>query len=162
MTSRLDDRYAAGYHAGMQEYLKLHTVERCASFFTAHLRPGMSLLDAGCGPGTITVDLARLIAPGRLVAIDASEGEVETTRRALEAAGIHAAHLQVGDVLDLPLEDCSVDAVFSHAVIDYLPEPSRAVEEFARVLKPGGVIGLRSWAPATVMGPRNELIEESS
>jgi ubiquinone/menaquinone biosynthesis C-methylase UbiE len=82
MTSEVSDRYAAGYDDGMQEYLKLHTVERCASFFAPHLRPGMSLLDAGCGPGTITIGLAVLVASGRrLVAVDGSEGEIEKTRR---------------------------------------------------------------------------------
>ena len=62
--------YAFGYEAPVQEYLQLHTVERCAEFFTPHLRPGMSLLDAGCGPGTTTVGLAPRVAPGRLVAVD--------------------------------------------------------------------------------------------
>jgi SAM-dependent methyltransferase len=160
MTAGLDDRYAAGYDDGMQEYLKFHTVERCASFFTPHLRPGMSLLDAGCGPGTITTGLAPLIAPGRITAVDASQGELEKTRRALETAGSDSAHLEVADVQNLPFADGSFDAVFSHAVIDYLPEPARAVEEFKRVLKPGGVLGLRSWA-GTVFGPSNELIKES-
>src|SRR5436189_4802860 len=101
MTSGLSDQYAAGYDDGMQEYLKLHTVERCASFFTPHLRPGMSLLDAGCGPGTITIGLAPLIAPGHLVAVDASEGEVEKTRSKLGSAGFDSAQVQLGDVLNL-------------------------------------------------------------
>ena len=160
MTAGLDDRYAAGYDDGMQEYLKFHTVERCASFLTPYLRPGMSLLDAGCGPGTITVGLAPLIAPGRISAVDASKDELEKARRALAAAGSASAHLDVADVRNLPFEDGSFDAVFSHAVIDYLPDPARAVEEFKRVLKPGGVVGLRSWA-GTLFGPSNELINES-
>jgi ubiquinone/menaquinone biosynthesis C-methylase UbiE len=161
MSARLDERYAAGYEASMQQYLKLHTVERCAGFFTPLLRSGMSLLDAGCGPGTITVGLARVIAPGRLVALDASEDEVHKTRRALELAGCVSTQVDVGDIRSLPFEDGSFDAVFSHAVLDYLPDPSRAIEEFGRVLKPGGVIGLRSVSGGDLISPSNELIEES-
>src|ERR1700733_14557714 len=79
--------YAFGYQPGVQNYLRLHTVERCASFLIPHLRPGMSLLDAGCGPGTITVGLAPIIAPGRLTAVDASADELHKTSQALDAAG---------------------------------------------------------------------------
>ena len=158
-----NDGYAAGYHPTMLDYLTLHTLERCASFFTPHLRAGMSLLDAGCGPGTITVGLAPLIAPGgRLTAIDVSEDEVRKTRRVLESSGYGSAHVQVADVRGLPFEDCSFDAVFSQAVLDYLPDPVPAIHEFRRVLRPGGVIGLRSLNnDYALVGPRNELVEES-
>jgi ubiquinone/menaquinone biosynthesis C-methylase UbiE len=147
----------------MQDYLTLHTVETCAGFFTPHLRPSMSLLDAGCGPGTITIGLAPLIAPGgRLAAVDLSADEVEKTRQALESAGYGPADVQVADVRELPFEDCTFDALFSEAVIDYLPDPMLAVREFERVLKPGGVIGLRSLnSDYALIGPHNELIEES-
>jgi len=154
--------YAAGYDDTMLEYLTLHTAERCAGFFTPHLRPGMSLLDAGCGPGSITIGLAPLIAPGHLAAIDVSEEEVEKTRRALEATGFGDADVQVADVRELPFEDASFDAVFSQAVLDYLADPLPAVRELYRVLKPGGVIGMRSLNnDYAIVGPPNELVEES-
>jgi ubiquinone/menaquinone biosynthesis C-methylase UbiE len=163
MNAQPDYAYAAGYHPTMQDYLTLHTVETCAGFFTPHLRPSMSLLDAGCGPGTITIGLAPLIAPGgRLAAVDLSADEVEKTRQALESAGYGPADVQVADVRELPFEDCTFDALFSEAVIDYLPDPMLAVREFERVLKPGGVIGLRSLnSDYALIGPHNELIEES-
>lgn len=162
MTAGPAHGYAAGYDAGMHSYLDSHTVDRCAPFFTAYLRPGMSLLDAGCGPGTITVGLAPLIAPGRLAAVDVSAGEVATTKRRLESAGYGSADVVVADIRDLPFERDSFDAVFSHAVLDYLPDPERALAEFRRVLKPGGVVGVRSQNSGyAVISPPDEAVEES-
>ncbi|HEV3095228.1 MAG TPA: class I SAM-dependent methyltransferase [Solirubrobacteraceae bacterium] len=92
----------------------------------------MSLLDAGCGPGTITVGLAAIVAPGKLVAVDISPDEVAQTEAALRAAGHENARTEVASILELPFEDCSFDAVFSHAVLDYLVDP------VAGVLDPAG------------------------
>jgi len=153
--------YAFGYQPGVQNYLRLHTVERCADFFVPHLSSGMSLLDAGCGPGTVTVGLAPLVAPGQLVAVDLNPAEVEATAGALTAAGFDNFRTEVASVLDLPFEDATFDAVFSQAVIDYLPDPVAALQELFRVLKPGGVIGLRSVNnDLSVVGPHEPLIEE--
>jgi ubiquinone/menaquinone biosynthesis C-methylase UbiE len=153
--------YAFGYQPGVQNYLRLHTVERCAAFLTPHLVCGMSLLDAGCGPGTITVGLAAIVAPGQLVAVDISPDEVAQTEAALHAAGHDNALTQVASILELPFEDCSFDAVFSHAVLDYLVDPIAGVQELHRVLKPGGVIGLRSVNnDRSVIGPHDALVDE--
>src|ERR1700733_627303 len=107
--------YAFGYQPGVQNYLRLHTVQRCASFLIPHLRPGMSLLDAGCGPGTITVGLAPIVAPGELVALDISAEEVVRTEAAARAAGLGNLRVEVGSILELPFADHSFDAVFSQA-----------------------------------------------
>jgi len=153
--------YAFGYQPGVQNYLRLHTVERCAAFLAPHLAAGMSLLDAGCGPGTITVGLAALVAPGQVVAVDISGNELAQAAAALHEAGHEDAWTQVASVLDLPFDDCAFDAVFSHAVIDYLVDPIAGVRELHRVLKPGGVIGVRSVNnDLSVIGPHEELIEE--
>jgi ubiquinone/menaquinone biosynthesis C-methylase UbiE len=50
----------------VQSYLRLHAVERCAAFLTPHLVAGMSLLDVGCGPDTITVGLAAILLRARM------------------------------------------------------------------------------------------------
>ena len=110
---------------------------REAAFFVPHLRAGMRLLDCGCGPGTITVGLAGIIAPGRLAAVDASPDEVATASAALSEAGYDNAHVEVADVQELPFEDDAFDALYSQAVIDYLVDPLVALREFRRVLRPG-------------------------
>jgi ubiquinone/menaquinone biosynthesis C-methylase UbiE len=155
--------YAFGYDPGVQNYLRWHTVERSAQFLIPHLRSGMCLVDAGCGPGTITVGLAAIVAPGQVVAVDLNPGEVAKAARALRDAGYDNVRTEVASVLDLPLEDCSCDAVFSHLVLDYVHDPVAAMRELHRVLKPGGVIGLRcSNNDLNVIGPPNALVEEGS
>ncbi len=157
-----EGEYAFSYQPGVQNYLRLHTVERCAAFLTPHLASGMSLLDAGCGPGTITVGLAPIVAPGELVAVDISPDEVAKASAALRAAGHDNARAEVASFLELPFGDCAFDVVFCHAVLDYLVDPVAAVREFLRVLKPGGVIGLRSVNnDLSVIGPSDALLEEA-
>jgi SAM-dependent methyltransferase len=118
------------------------TAERHAAFFLPYLRPGMTLLDVGCGPGSITVGLARAVAPGRAVGLDINPETLATAGE--HAAGLGVANLSFerGDATDLPFEDGSFDAVFIHATLQHLEAPLEAVREARRVLRPGGVIGV--------------------
>ena len=103
--------YATGYESGVQTYLQLHTTERCAKLLTPHLAAGLSLLDAGCGPGTITIGLAAIVAPGAVTAIDVNADEIAKTAAALRAAGYDNVHTEVASILELPFADDSFDAV---------------------------------------------------
>ena len=60
------DRYTHGHHESVLRSYTWRTVANSAAYLVPHLDPGLSLLDVGCGPGTITVDLARRLAPGRV------------------------------------------------------------------------------------------------
>jgi catechol 2,3-dioxygenase-like lactoylglutathione lyase family enzyme len=74
---RAADVYTHGHHESVLRSHRWRTAENSAAYLLPHLRPGLSLLDVGCGPGTITVDLARRVAPGRVVGIDVSLGAIE-------------------------------------------------------------------------------------
>src|SRR5215472_16280599 len=122
-----------------------------AGFVLEHLRPGMRLLDCGCGPGSITAGLAEAVAPGHVVGLDRGLGQVGGARTRAPAATF-----AVGDACHLPFADGSFDAVFAHAVLWHVPAPARALAEFHRVLRPGGLVAVRdtdylTWAlePAT-------------
>jgi SAM-dependent methyltransferase len=102
----------------------------------------MRLLDAGCGPGSITIGLAQAVAPGEVIGIDANSQPLEAARAAAESAGVTNVRFEQADLYRLPFEEASFDAVFAHAVLQHVPDPERAVHSLARVLKPGGVMGL--------------------
>lgn len=139
-----------------------------AAFFLPELQPGMHLLDAGCGPGSITVGLAQAVAPGEVVGIDANPVAVDAARSAATAAGVTNARFEVADLYRLPFEDASFDAVFAHAVLQHVPDPERGVGSLARVLKPGGVMGLAdadwdgsfTWPSSPAMRRAERLMRE--
>jgi ubiquinone/menaquinone biosynthesis C-methylase UbiE len=119
------------------------TAEKQAAFFLPYLQPRMSLLDCGCGSGSITLGLAKAVEPGQVTGVDMVEVEIDRARERSAEAKIENIHFEVGNVLRLISSDNSYDAVFSHNVLEHIPEPSKAVKEMYRVLKPGGIIGIR-------------------
>jgi len=119
------------------------TAEVNARFFLPYLRPGMHLVDCGCGTGSITVGLAEAVAPGEVTGIEISASDVDLARGRAKEEGHTHLRFEVADVYELPLPDESVDGAFFHAIFGHLNDPVRALREAHRVLKPGGVIGVR-------------------
>ncbi len=117
-----------------------------AAFFLPHLKKGMSSLDCGCGPGTITIDIARAVSPGDVIGIDLAETEVSKAKANARAAGVRNVQFRAASVYDLPFADGQFDAVFSNALFEHLSDPVRAAREIMRVLRPGGVAGIRALA----------------
>jgi len=125
------------------------TVDEVAAFLLSRLKPGMSILDAGCGPGSITLGLAQAVAPGQVIGVDIEAAQVERAAAAAAAHHIDNVRFEVGSAYDLPVADGSLDAVFAHAVVVHLEEPLRALREYRRVLKPGGVAAVREYDTAS-------------
>jgi SAM-dependent methyltransferase len=103
----------------------------------------MSLLDVGSGPGTITADLAALIAPGRLTAVEATPAALDLTRAEIERRELSNVDFAVGDVHALDLPDDTFDVVHAHQVLQHVADPVKALVEMRRVAKPGGIVGAR-------------------
>lgn len=137
-----EESFAAWLRATHSPAHARRTAERNAAFFLPHLRPGMRLLDAGCGPGSITLGLAAAIAPGDAIGLDASAESIAAATALAEAGGVANVRFERGDLMSLPYDDASFDAAFVHAVLQHLPEPLAALRELRRVLRPGGVIGV--------------------
>lgn len=159
MTTPPRDTYTHGHHQSVLRSHSWRTAENSAGFLLPLLRPGLDLLDVGCGPGTITIDLARRVAPGRVVALDLAPDVIATAEANLAAAGETAdgpveVRFDVGDVYALDLADDSFDVVYAHQVLQHLSDPVAALREMRRVCRPDGWVAVRDsdyagmvWAP---------------
>jgi 2-polyprenyl-3-methyl-5-hydroxy-6-metoxy-1,4-benzoquinol methylase len=136
------DTYTHGHAEPVLQSHRWRTAENSAAYLLPSLRPGLDLLDVGCGPGTITVDLAARIAPGRVVGLDVSADPLPEARAAAARAGVEVT-FQVGDVYALEADDDSFDVVHAHQVLQHLTDPVAALREMARVCRPGGVVAVR-------------------
>lgn len=140
----MGDTYTHGHHASVLRSHEWRTVENSAPHLVAHLRSGQRLLDLGCGPGTITVDLAARVAPGDVVGIDPAEEVIERARANAAAADGGTppnVRFEVGDAYGLTFDDGSFDVVHAHQVLQHLTDPVAVLREAHRVLAPGGGAG---------------------
>ncbi len=143
--------YLHGHHPVVVDEHARRSAERNAAYLLPHLKPGMSLLDIGCGPGSITVGLAEAVSPGRTVGVDMSEMALERARADAASSGLTDIEYLAADAYELPFPDGSFDAVHLHQVLQHLSDPERAMQEALRVMTPGGVIGITEvdWDTAT-------------
>ncbi len=159
----MSDIYTHGHHESVLRSHTWRTAANSAAYLLPHLRPGLDLLDVGCGPGTITLDFATRLEPGRIVGLDAAAGVIETARQGNTRP--EQVRFTVGDVYGLDFPDASFDIVHAHQVLQHLTDPVRALCEMRRVLRPGGILAARdsdyscfSWAPLDPLLTRwNEL-----
>lgn len=156
------ERYLGGYNSLIIETLAKRTASVEAEFFLPHLRSGMKLLDCGCGPGTMTVNLAEIVAPGEVVGIDLEDKQFEVGRAYARERGISNVRFETGNIYDLPFESNTFDAVFAHAVLYHLKTPGKALAELHRLLKPGGVIGIRDLDNGgTIFTPSGPILDKT-
>lgn len=137
------DRYTHGHHESVLRSHRWRTAENSAAYLLGRLHPGVDVLDIGCGPGTISADLARLVAPGRVVAVDNAADAVAATAGEARARGMTNLDALVGDAYDLAFPDACFDVVHAHQVLQHLSDPVAALREWRRVTKPGGVVAAR-------------------
>ena len=137
-------RYTHGHSAAVLSAHSRRGAADSAAYLLAHLRAGMDLLDIGCGPASITADLAERVAPGRVVGLDAAAGALEAARATLRERGLsEQVEVTCGDVMALPFEDASFDVVHAHQVLQHLADPVGALAEMRRVTRPGGIVAVR-------------------
>ncbi|TCO49444.1 ubiquinone/menaquinone biosynthesis C-methylase UbiE [Kribbella antiqua] len=134
--------YTHGHHESVLRSHAWRTAENSAGYLLPHLRPGMSLLDVGSGPGTITADLARLVEPGQTTALEATEAALDITKATFAKLDI-GVEFVVGDVHKLDLPDDTYDVVHAHQVLQHVADPVQALREMRRVCKPGGIVAVR-------------------
>lgn len=143
MTGPRHDVYTHGHHASVLRSHTWRTAANSAAYLLGSLRPGLDLLDVGCGPGTITLDLAELVAPGHVLGVDAAADVVAQADELRRSREVPNAAFRMADVYALDLDDASFDVVHAHQVLQHLTDPVAALTEMRRVLRPGGVLGVR-------------------
>jgi ubiquinone/menaquinone biosynthesis C-methylase UbiE len=142
--------YTHGHHESVLRSHRWRTVENSAAYLIPHLRAGVRLLDVGCGPGTITADFARRLGADAVLGIDASADVIAEARR--DHPDVSFA---TGDVYHLDVPEASFDVVHAHQLLQHLADPTAALKEMRRVVRPGGIVAVRdadfgsfTWYPA--------------
>lgn len=130
------------------------TARNSAAYLMGHLRRGDRLLDVGCGPGTLTVDLAREVHPGEVVAIDVADKVVVEAAGCAATSAVTNISFRVGDFREAGIEPASFDVVHAHQVLQHLADPVGALAAMGELARPGGIVAARDadygafvWAP---------------
>jgi len=153
MTEKLAT-YTHGHHASVVGQHRKRTAAEAARFLLPHLRPGMRLLDVGCGPGSITVGLAEAVAPGEVLGIDLAGDVLDIGRELAAEKQLRNVRFEAGDVLELSEPEGSFDVVYAHQVLQHVSDPVAALHAMRRLLAPRGVVAVRdsdygtaTWSP---------------
>ncbi|KAI1173696.1 ubiE/COQ5 methyltransferase [Nemania sp. FL0916] len=138
--------YTHGHHASVVNSHARRTAANSAAFLLPHIKPHYRILDVGCGPGSITIDLAQLVPQGSVVGIDAVEAVLAQARDLARARGIEEGGnltFQQHDANELPFSDGEFDVVFCHQVLHHVHSPVSILKEMRRVARKGGFVAAR-------------------
>lgn len=154
------EKYTHGHYASVVAAHAVRRASEAAAFVLPQLKSPMRLLDFGCGPGTITVDLAEHLLPdGSVVGIDTSEDVIEQAREYASSKNSKNLEFEANSAYETGYEPNSFDAAYAHQVLQHLSEPVRALKEVRRVLKPGGICAVREvdWGASALYPPDDRL-----
>lgn len=133
--------YTHGHHESVLRSHRSRTAQNSAAYLFPLLNPTDRLLDVGAGPGTITADLAELVA--EVTATEIGEDELTLTRATAEERGSTNILFRTADVHALPFDDDTFDVTHAHQLLQHVADPVQALREMARVTKPGGIVAVR-------------------
>lgn len=157
----MPDAYTHGHHESVLRSHAWRTADNSAAYLVPHLRPGLAVLDVGAGPGTITADLANLVAPGVVRGVDAAADVVAKASALAGERGIRNLSFAVGDAYALEAADDTFDVVHAHQVLQHLTRPVDALREFRRVVRPDGLVAVREVDyGGTIWYPRLPALDE--
>ncbi|WP_326693668.1 methyltransferase domain-containing protein [Streptomyces sp. NBC_01387] len=135
--------YTHGHHESVLRSHTWRTAANSAGYLLNELKPHMQILDIGCGPGTITADLAGLVPEGRVTGVDMAPAIVEQARALAAERGLDNTDFAVADIHALDYPDDSFCVVHAHQVLQHVGDPVQALREMRRVTKPGGIVAVR-------------------
>jgi len=154
----MSERYTHGHAGAVVDSHARRTAADSAAFVLPHLERSQTLLDLGCGPGSVTLDLGGRVALA--IGVDAAPEAVRRARADTFARGVVNCDFIVADVYRLPFADASFDVVFAHQLLQHLRDPIAALREADRVLRPGGIVAVRDSDYGTMVhDPRDPLLD---
>jgi SAM-dependent methyltransferase len=141
--SSTSDTYLHGHHDSVLRSHRWRTAENSAGYLLPRLAPDARVLDVGCGPGTITVDLAARVPDGQVLGLDAAADVLALARQEADRRGQGNVRFGTGNVYELGFADGTFDVVHAHQVLQHLSDPVAALSEMRRVCRPGGLVAAR-------------------
>ncbi|KAJ9664681.1 hypothetical protein H2198_000027 [Neophaeococcomyces mojaviensis] len=157
--------YSHGHHPSVISTHARRTAADSAAFLLPHLAPHNRILDLGCGPGTITADLATYVPDGSIIGIDAVESILAQARSLASSRNLSNITFQTGDANNLPFKDGEFDVVYCHQLLQHVKDPVGVLREMRRVCKSGGIVAAReadyssfAWFPEPTGGEFRDWI----
>jgi ubiquinone/menaquinone biosynthesis C-methylase UbiE len=140
--------YIHGHHASVLRSHSWRTVENSCPHLITHLNnPSLKILDVGCGPGTISIDLASRVPQGFVLAIDPSAEVIKKAQKMAHEKGVTNVRFEVGSIFHWDLidgiEEESFDIVHAHQVLQHLQDPLTAMRVMKKLTRIGGVVAVR-------------------
>lgn len=133
----LTEQYSGGYakHT-LNEFLK-RSLDKEGAFIKNYIQTGQTVLDVGCGPGSLSLQITDKVGPqGFVHAVDVHSEQFPTHH----AENIH---FHQASIYELPFAAETFDVILAHAVLYHLPDQHTALIELKRILKPSGLLGIR-------------------
>lgn len=137
----MDEQYTHGHFGTIVDNHAQRTAANSAAFLLPHLQSTDTLLDLGCGPGSITLDLGEWVAA--TVGLDSAPEVIARAEDEAAGRGSTNARFEVASLYEIPFADDSFDVVYAHQVLQHVAEPLDALREAHRVLKPDGILAVR-------------------
>ena len=157
-----ENLYISGHSKSVLDWHSSRTAANSAAYLLGSIRPDMHILDIGCGPGTITADLAALVPQGSVIGIDLSPEVIEEARSMAAKRSMKNISFEVGDAHEIGFPDHKFDVVHAHQVLQHISDPVQALREWQRLIKPGGILACREGdhGSSATFCPANQDITE--
>ena len=107
-----------------------------------NIKPGMSILDAGCGTGAITRKFAQIVKPAKVTAIDFDPVFIENAKAIAADEGINSINFEIGNLDNLKYQDGAFDLTYCRLVLMHVEDPVRTISELKRVTRKGGLVAI--------------------
>ncbi|RZS56500.1 methyltransferase family protein [Microcella putealis] len=134
--------YTSGHHESVLATHRRRTIANSAQYLEPQLTMGRTLLDVGCGPGTITIEFGARVGDANVVGVDMAEAAIAAARTHAADVG-STVRFERANATGLPFDDNSFDIVHTHQTLQHVPDPVAMLREMGRVARPGGVVAAR-------------------